>query len=165
MRALPKFSVLLGTVCTTAGLALAAAEPPKEGNYDFISCQSGVANPIVFSKTNSAATYEYSGATLSNPPGDMFDRASFRCVGLGTSFDGKTTVTAICEAIYPDGDKVLLRTSVGADGTGSREAIAGTGKYEGLVSTGTVTPVGTFPVIKAGTFQSCSHQTGTYKLK
>jgi hypothetical protein len=25
--------------------------------------------------------------------------------------------------------------------------------------------LGPFPVIKAGTFQDCNHQTGTYKLK
>ncbi len=31
--------------------------------------------------------------------------------------------------------------------------------------TGTVHPLGPFPVVKAGTFQDCNHQTGTYKLK
>ena len=30
---------------------------------------------------------------------------------------------------------------------------------------GTVQPLGPFPAIKAGTFQDCNHQTGTYKLK
>jgi hypothetical protein len=56
-------------------------------------------------------------------------------------------------------------SAIAADGTLRREAIAGTGKYEGLVSSGLVTPLGSFPVIKAGTYQACNHQTGTYKLK
>ena len=30
---------------------------------------------------------------------------------------------------------------------------------------GKVEPLGSFPAIKAGTFQDCNHQTGTYKLK
>ncbi len=47
----------------------------------------------------------------------------------------------------------------------TREFVVGTGKYEGMVTTGTVEPLGPFPVIKAGTFQDCNHQTGTYKLK
>jgi hypothetical protein len=47
----------------------------------------------------------------------------------------------------------------------TREAVVGTGRYEGLVTSGTVTPLGPFPVIKAGTFQDCNYQTGTYKLK
>ena len=47
----------------------------------------------------------------------------------------------------------------------TRENITGTGKFEGMVATGTVKPLGPFPVVKAGTFQDCNHQTGTYKLK
>ena len=36
---------------------------------------------------------------------------------------------------------------------------------EGMKASGTVHPLGPFPVVKAGTFQDCNHQTGTYKLK
>ena len=43
--------------------------------------------------------------------------------------------------------------------------VVGTGKYEGMVASGTVRPLGPFPVIKAGTFQDCNHQSGTYELK
>ena len=52
-----------------------------------------------------------------------------------------------------------------ADGKVTREFVAGTGKYEGMETSGTVEPLGPFPVIKAGTIQDCNHQTGTYKLK
>ncbi len=55
--------------------------------------------------------------------------------------------------------------SLASDGSLTRETVAGSGKYEGMTVTGTVHPLGSFPVIKAGTFQDCNHQTGTYKLK
>ena len=84
---------------------------------------------------------------------------------MRTSFDEKVAGTFICETIAPDGDKGLTKFTLAADGTAVREFIAGTGKYEGMVSGGTVTPLGPFPVIKAGTYQNCTHQTGTYKLK
>ncbi len=95
----------------------------------------------------------------------MFDKQSFRCVGMNASLDGKNTGTALCEGIDQDGHKRLTYFSVTSDGKVTREQVAGTGKYEGMVSSGTATPLGPFPVIKAGTFQDCNHQTGTYKMK
>ena len=156
---------LFGTVCTGAVFAFAAADLPKEGNYDFISCFSGVSYPIAFSNTHSAIVYEHTGTTLSTPPGSIFDRGSFYCVGMNTTFAGKDTGTMICETTFPDG-KVLTKVSLAPNGTTqNREVIAGTGKYEGMVSSGNVTTLGTFPVIKQGSFLNCGHQTGTYKLK
>jgi hypothetical protein len=165
MSTLLRLVASFGAVAIVLPSLVLAAEPPKEGNYDFTSCWSGTANPIAFSKTHSAMTYDMSGATLSNPPGGMFDKGSFHCMGLSTTFDGKVTNTTVCEAIYPDGGKTLTKFSTAADGTGTREVVAGTGKYEDLVSSGTATPLGTFTAIKAGTFQACNHQTGTYKLR
>jgi hypothetical protein len=71
----------------------------------------------------------------------------------------------VCEGIDPDGDKRLSYFSIAADGTVIRENVVGTGKYDGMVASGKVMPLGPFPEIKAGTFQGCNHQTGTYKLK
>jgi hypothetical protein len=51
------------------------------------------------------------------------------------------------------------------DGTIVRQLIAGTGRYEGMEMSGTVTPLGPFPVLKPGTFQDCNRQTGTYELR
>jgi len=59
-----------------------AGELPKEGSFDFNSCWSGVSNVITFSKTHTANSYEMTGTTRSNPPGGMFDKSTFRCVGL-----------------------------------------------------------------------------------
>jgi hypothetical protein len=120
-----------------------AAELPKEGSYDYTACWSGVSNIITFSKTHTGSSYELMGAIRSNPPGGMFDKNTFRCVGMGASLDGKIT---------------------GA-GKVTRTHVAGTGKFEGMVMAGTVEPLGPFKAVKEGTFQDCNRQTGTYKLK
>jgi hypothetical protein len=46
-----------------------------------------------------------------------------------------------------------------------KEFVLGTGKYEGAIEKGSTSAMGPFPTIKAGTFQNCLRQTGTYKLK
>lgn len=141
-----------------------AAELPKEGSYNYTACWSGVNNMITFSKTHTGASFELTGTVRSNPPGGMFDKNTFRCVGMNASLDGKITGSNVCETIDADGDKRLSYFSTG-DGKTTRTNLAGTGKYEGMVMVGTVEPLGALPVIKEGTFQSCNHQTGTYKLK
>ncbi len=141
-----------------------AADLPKQGSYDVTTCWSGVSSVIAFSKTHTASSYELTGTTRSNPPGGAFDMTATRCVGIGSSIEGKNTGMALCEAIDKDGDKYLTRTT--SEGPkGVFEALAGTGKYEGMVRTGTVELVGQFPTIKPGTFQGCNRGTGTYKLK
>ena len=142
-----------------------AGELPKEGNYDFISCSSGVNNVITFSKTHIASSSELTGTNRSNPPGGLFDKITYRCVGMNASLDGKITAFIVCEGIDVDGDKYLSRVST-ADGKTTRTIVAGTGKYEGIVTTQTAfEPLGPFPTIKEGTSQGCNRQTGTYKLK
>ncbi len=155
----------LGLTLGVAGAA-AAQTYPKEGNYDFISCWSGNSNLVAFSKTHTAFSYEMAGISRSNPPGGFADKNTFRCVGTNASIGGKNTGMAICEAIDPAGDKRLTYFSFMADGKVVRETVAGTGKYEGMTTVATtVRGLGPFPVIKAGTFQDCNHQTGSYKLK
>jgi|SRR3954471_12565161 hypothetical protein len=157
--------ILAFMILTSASSACAAAELPKEGSYDFTACWSGISNAVTFSKTHTASSYEITGAIRSNPPGGMFDKETFRCVGMNGSLGEKNTGSSVCEAIDADGNKRLTYFSLGSDGKETREFLVGTGKYEGMVTTGTVEPLGPFPVIKAGTFQNCNHQTGTYKLK
>ncbi len=141
-----------------------AGELPKEGSYDYTSCWSGVNNVITFSKTLTASSFEMTGSSRSNPPGGMFDKNTFRCVGMNASLDGKITASTVCEAIDVDGGKRLTYFSTG-DGKVTRTVVGGTGKYEGIIMAGTVEPLGPFPAIKDGTFQDCNRQTGTYKLK
>ena len=155
------FALLIITSASTAF----AAELPKEGSYDYTACWSGTNNMITFSKTHTAASYEMTGVVRSTTPGGMFDKHTFRCVGMNASFDGKTSGSTVCEAIDADGDKRLSYFSLGSDGKVTRENVVGTGKFEGMIASGTVQPLGPFPVIKPGTFQDCNHQSGTYKLK
>jgi hypothetical protein len=142
-----------------------AAELQKEGTYDFIACWSGNSNTITFSKTYTALSYEETGSIRSSASGGLFDKETFRCVGMNASLGEKNSGSAVCEATDADGNKRLTHFSVGSDGKVTREFVVGTGKYEGMVTSGTVQPLGPFPVIKEGTFQDCNHQTGTYKLK
>jgi hypothetical protein len=153
----------------TIGLAAPAmsqqkAEIPKEGKYDITSCWSGISNSIDFSKTHSANSYELMGTSRSNPPGGLLDMTSFRCVGSNVTVDGKSSGMSACKTGDKDGDKILSKFII--DGPkATSETLAGTGKYEGIVRTGMTEPIGPFPAVKPGTFQSCNHGTGTYKMK
>ena len=150
------------TLTSTAALG---AELPKEGNYDYTSCWAGVNNVISFSKDHNASSYEMTGVTRSNPSGGLFDKNSFRCVGTNSSMGERRSGIAVCEAIDADGDKRLTYFSVMPDGKITRETVTGTGKYDGMVASGKVEPLGPFPTVKAGSFQDCNRQIGTYKLK
>jgi hypothetical protein len=159
------------TIALAAGLAACifgsqalAADLPKQGAYDFMSCYSGTVNAIDFSKTHSANTSEIVGTVQSNPPGGLFDKVAFRCISMTYSADGKSTGTTVCEGVDKDGDKYM--SHLVADGPNStRRVVAGTGKYDGIVASGTSESMGPFGTLKPGTTQSCSHQKGTYKLK
>jgi hypothetical protein len=156
---------VLGLLIFTSAPALFASELPKEGSYDYTACWSAVRNTIDFSKAHTASSYEMTGAIRSTVPAGMFDKQTFRCVGMNASLGGKNTGSTVCESIDADGDKRLTYFSLGSDGKTIREFVVGTGKYEGMVTSGTVQPLGPFPVVKAGMVQDCNHQTGTYKLK
>jgi hypothetical protein len=157
--------LISASLISVVTLPALAAEPPKEGNFDFTACWSGVSSTITFSKTHTASSLEQTGAIRSNIPGGIFDKETFRCVGMNASLGGKNTGSTVCEATDSDGNKRLTSFSQGSDGKVTREFVVGTGKYEGMITSGTVEPLGPFPVIKEGTFQNCNRQTGTYKLK
>jgi hypothetical protein len=154
--------VLIAALFSGTSVAIAADFPP-EGKYDFTACWSGVSNPIQFSKTHTAFTYDMTGSSRASQSGAMFDKTSFHCIGLSMVLDGKGSGVTVCEAVDKDGDKLLTRFD--QSGTANtRTQISGTGKYEGAAIAGSVEPLGPFPSIKVGTFQNCNHQTGTYKL-
>jgi hypothetical protein len=69
---------------------------------------------------------------------------------MNTVFDGKLSGTVVCEAMDGDGDKSLSNLVIASDGKAVRTHLAGTGKYEGMVSSGTATPLGPFPAVKPG---------------
>src|ERR1700694_5726035 len=104
--------ILVFVIFTFAPSAF-AAELPKEGSYDYTPCLSGVNNVITFSKTHTASSFEMTGASRSNPPGGIFDKNTFRCVGMNASLDGKITASTVCESTDVDGDKRLTSFSTG----------------------------------------------------
>jgi hypothetical protein len=150
----------------TIGLAVPATaqqQLPQEGNYEYTSCGVSTVTAIDFSKSHSAASWETIGTNRSNPPGRFFDLTTFRCVGSGTTIDGKFSGTNFCQAVDKDGDKLLTRFALdGAKATG--ETLAGTGKYEGIVKTTAAESLGQFPTAKPGTAEFCVRSTGTYRL-
>jgi hypothetical protein len=151
-------------VATLALGSATAQSPPKEGNYDYISCWSGSSNDIAFSKTHGAGSFEFFVNNHTTPPGGMFDKTSARCVGLGAMLDGKRSGSSYCEATDKDGDKFMVR-NLQEGPKATQEGIAGTGKYEGMVRTGISEPLGAFPPPAPGKFTGCARQTGTYKMK
>ena len=163
-------SILAMTVFVAAIGPAAAAELPKEGTYDLLSCWSGTGTNIQLSK-DFGFSYELTGSNISNPPGGAFDKTSYRCVGLFTNIEGQITQTQVCETVDQSGDRFLAQTTTedpGQEGVSPRRirenVIAGTGKYEGMTRTG-VNQTYAVPEMKPGTFQRCGHATGTYKLK
>jgi len=158
----------IGPFATLCGVAFAnlavAADLPKEGTYDVTGCLKRTVTRIDYSNTKYAWSYEETGTSHSNPPGGLFDDEEVKCVGSTASFDGKLTGSSVCVAVAKNGDKRLTRFYYGDDGKRYREAMGGTGKYDGMVTQGTVEPVGPQPEIKTGPAEYCNHQTGTYKL-
>ncbi len=160
-----KQGVLGGLAVTVLGFnAAGAANIPKEGTYDVTACWSGIAKQIEFGKDYTASSFEMTGSTRSNPPGGLFDRSSYRCVGSNANLSGKRSNMLTCETLDPDGDKRLIYFSQQGDQV-VRENVTGTGKYEGMEASGTVKMLPAPPPAMPGTFQACNHQTGTYKLK
>lgn len=149
---------------TSLGSAF-AADLPKEGTYDVTGCLKRTVTRIDYSDTHYAWSYEETGTSRSNPPGGLFDDEEVKCVGSGASFNGKRTGGAVCIGVAKNGDKRLTRFYYDEDGKFNRVAVSGTGKYDGMVTKGTVEAVGPQPEIKTGPAEHCNHQTGTYKLK
>jgi hypothetical protein len=151
-------------VAALSGVAI-AADLPKEGAYDYTVCFVRNSVRIDFSKTHFAYSYEESGAAVGKVPGGLFDGETVRCVGMTASLDGKRTGGSLCEGVAADGDKRLTRFWYDSDGKFQREQVAGTGKYDGMVTTGSVQALGPPEEIKPGTVKVCNRATGTYKLR
>ena len=164
MKTVIQSTLSLALACSAASAL--AADLPKEGKYAYTACWAGTSKVIPFSKTQIGMSYELFGTTRTEPPGGMFDKSSFQCVGSNAIFDKKFTSIVTCVAVNADGDKVLSYYHAGDDRKYARQTIAGTGKYAGIViNTTEVKPLGPYPVVKPGNFQGCNHQSGTYKLK
>lgn len=154
-------ALITAALATTASLAQTY---PKEGNFNHVSCFSGTTRLMTFSKTHTASTSEYSGTNVSDTSASPFHNTTFRCIAFSATMNGKRSGNSMCETADRDGDKYLTYFNQG-ESTSQREAVAGTGKFEGLATKGVATPLGPFPSIDPGTIQNCVRQTGTYKMR
>ena len=157
-------SVAMIFAVASSGLAF-AADLPKEGSYDYKGCFTRNITRIDFSDAHQAYSYNETATAVSATPGGMFDGDTVRCVGAVSISNGKRTNLSICEGVAKNGAKRLTRFQYGADGKIVREELAGTGMYEGMVTTGTVKEVVPTKEIQPGVTTYCNHLTGTYKMK
>jgi len=151
-------------VVAVSGYAF-AADLPKEGTYDYTVCFIRNSARIDYSKAQFAYSYEETGTAVGKVSGTLFDGETVRCVGMTASLDGKRTGGSLCEGVAKDGDKRLTRFWYDNDGKFQREQVSGTGRYDGMVTTGSVKAMGPPEEVKPGTVKVCNHATGTYKLK
>lgn len=158
----------IGTLCAVALATLAVgADLPKEGSYDYTTCFTRNVTYVEYASTHSAWSYNERGTAVSNPQGSMFDGDEIQCVGMTASLDGKNYGNSACIGVAKDGAKRLTRFWYNSDGKLQRETVGGTGKYDGMVTTGTVQAVKEPQGIKPGaqTVEYCNRNIGTYKLR
>ena len=94
------FAAMASLVFVTSALA---ADLPKEGQYAFTACFSGVSKLISFSKGFRGYSYELLGTNRADKTGGIMDHTSFRCVGANTLLGGKRTIDVLCEIKDSDG--------------------------------------------------------------
>jgi len=165
VKSLTRTDILAGVLLVVGNLAW-SADLPNEGVYDIKTCFTRNSTLIQYSKTQYAYSYEETGTVVSTPPGGLFDGDVVRCVGMTAVVEGKRSGGSFCEAVAKDGDKRLTQFRYDNEGKLVREALVGTGKYDGMVLTGsTVKAIGPTSVPKTGTAEACNQQTGNYKLK
>ena len=158
--------ISVATFITTTFSSLGfAADLPKEGSYDYKACFTRNITRIDFSDAHRAYSYNETAMAVSTTPGGMFDGESVRCVGTVSISSGKRTNLSICEGVAKNGSKRLTRFQYDADGKLVREEVAGTGMYEGMVTTGTAKGVVPEKEIQPGVTTFCNQLTGTYKMK
>lgn len=158
----------MGRAFIAAGFALLALEclagaaPSSEGTFDYTTCFTRTRTRIDYSPTRFAYSY---GVTVNEPRGGPFDGNQVVCVGMTLSFDGKLSGGSVCEGRDRDGDKRLTRFAYDDEGKLQRQEIAGTGKFDGMVTTTVYRPLGAPKEVSPGVFEYCTRNTGTYTLR
>lgn len=154
-------------VCLLAGvfdvrptLAL-AADLPRIGKFEFISCLAGKQNEIAHGPNHVVGTVETLGTQRSNPPGTLFDSTASRCVSSYSYIDGKYATDGFCEFLDADGDKYLLKFNRLPGLGGNLEGLHGTGKYAGMRLRGVYERTAPFPATP-GNVHACVKGTGDY---
>lgn len=159
----------LALACAITATAFPAGAPaadlPREGSYDYTVCFVRNSVRIDHSKTQFGYSYEETGTAIGKAPDTLFDGETVRCIGHSVSLDGKRTGGSLCEGVAKDGDRRLTRFWYDEAGQYQREQVTGTGKYDGLVTTGSVSSLGPPEPVKPGTVKLCNRASGTYRFK
>ncbi len=159
-------------VLSIAGCALlvlaqgaVAADPPKEGSFDGMTCYAGPQHVITDGKGTVGFSYDVVGTPM-RKEGDPLFHASAECVGSGTIVGAELMDSGLCIVTDADGDRFFSAYSRHNKEAGTWKVIAGTGKFEGMESSGTWAPV-LMPVkpARADMAQSCNKEAGHWKLK
>ena len=154
-------AVCVATMVTSS--ALAGVEVAGKGNYEGMLCVAGPLPAVVQSDTEMSGSFDLIGPMVTKP-GMLYHAANIHCLGAWSLIGGNYHENGHCQVVDAAGDKIFGKFSrVNADGRW--EALSGTGKYAGIVSSGPYTPVAQFPQPVPGTLQHCNKITGTWKLR
>ena len=141
----------------------AAAELPKEWNYDTMHCFGGTITFVKHGKSHMAFNYHLSGASRSKTSDSPVGLLSSQCLGVGSVIEGASSTNGFCEFIDADGDKFFgVYDRTGPSGTW--KVLSGTGKFTGITGGGTYDRIRFPRGLLAGTFSGCSDGKGSYKL-
>lgn len=146
-----------------AGPLHAAVEVAPNGKYEGTLCLAGPVPAVVQSDKEMAGSFDVIGPIVTHP-GTLYHLTNIRCLGAWSVIDGQYRENGYCQVVDNDGDRMLGKFTR-VNGDGRWDVVSGTGKYAGITSGGPYSPVGQFPQPVAGTLQSCSRISGTWKLR
>lgn len=160
----------LFAACMIAGAVFArsipafAADLPRIGKFEFISCLAGKQNEITHGPNHVVGTVEMLGTQRSNPAGSLFDSTASRCVSSYSYIDGKYATDGFCEFVDVQGDRYLLKFNRLPGQGGTLEGLHGTGKYAGMKLRGTYDRTAPFPSTP-GNVHACVKSTGDFSFE
>ena len=141
-----------------------AADLPRAGKFEFISCLAGKQNEIAHGPNHVVGTVEMLGTQRSNPPGALFDSTASRCVSSYSYIDGKYATDGFCEFVDGQGDRYLLKFNRLPGQGGTLEGLHGTGRYSGMKLRGMYDRTAPFPATP-GNVHACVNSTGDYSFQ
>lgn len=157
----PCAAFVVSAVLMTA--TIAHAQTSKEGQYRHQACYIGSHHVLVLSKEQMSGSYFVRGAVVTEP-GDVFHNTAGTCVGHWTLIGGEYTENGSCEFVDAAGDKFFGIITRRNQDNGNWRATGGTGRFQGIASTGQWLPATQIPQ-PAGELVQCNRQWGNWKLK
>lgn len=155
---------LLAGVFDVSPIPAFAADLPRIGKFEFISCLAGKQSEIAHGPDHVVGTADTLGTQRSSPPGSLFDSTASRCVSSYSYIDGKYATDGFCEFLDADGDKYLLKFNRLPGLGGTLVGLHGTGKYSGMRLRGMYDRIAPFPATP-GNVHACVKATGDFSFQ